>query len=428
MKKVMEKNWKTTPLEEKSNGVTVSRLDGVIIPQRGQGEYCWVPKSWIKSVKYIGDVIEVIIHKGFGIKYGQFGAKGTGKLPQETINSYLGKGTAEEVVIIWATNTDEELIIKYGDAERVENKCVRPALLQEVGQKKGGALTEVYMCNSLSQFLLIREKALYPPLRNEKLKTYLKEKNINYKSEYEIERCSEEGYKLPLINDLNPDELSYFTKGFNLNKRDIPKCTPYRQFSLMDKQNTSIDNICKIIRDAEESKSAEKFIKNWWEKCSPTIYIDAIDFNDELMNFQQDPQRWLINKQYKVDKFEKPEILLVKYLKHHGISVKLTKVKDRLFQYNTPHIRKSYFCNFTEGQKGSTHNEAREVYRRMIELSKENPDQHHIFIIADYQPKSGEDVLSFINRTKLKGIKGVEDMENTNWEVIPIESWIATKM
>ena len=203
-------NIKTHPLHKKSNGIVVSCLEGIDFDfnKAGQGEYAWVPKSWIKSIIYdsTGKVFEV--HLKNGLKYGQFGAKATDKTPQETIISYLGKGNAEEVVILWAEHTDNELIEHFGDAERVEKTCVRPALLKAVGQKEGGALTEVYKCSTLTQFKDIRKNSLYPKKRNEELKEYLTKLNILTSEEYELH--SDVDLFLPKLNQLNSDEWSYF--------------------------------------------------------------------------------------------------------------------------------------------------------------------------------------------------------------------------
>jgi len=288
----------TIPLLKKTNGIVVSKLKGVEIPERGQGEYGWVPKSWIKSVKYNADntIKDVIIKNNFGIKYGQFGAKGTSKLPQETIISYLGKGNAEEVVIIWAVNTDEELIILYGDSERVENLCVRPALLNQVGQKKNGALTEVYSLKSLSQFLSIREKALFPEKRNKELINYIKHIGIQTPQEYELH--SQVDITLPNLNQLNENEWEYFSE-INPIEYLTYKHIRTKKDNSKTHFNKLTDEKCRL-----ELYNEITYIQNNYNKCFDFGKKHSkgygVNLAKETKLFQSNPYQWVIDNKVKI--------------------------------------------------------------------------------------------------------------------------------
>jgi hypothetical protein len=353
-----------------------------------------------------------------------------GSDPIENINQYIRNSLQrrkdkfdEGKIIIF-------LIIDLSDLAKEHDRFHRGGKIDEVIKKQLKSIhkqDDVYNVYS-NDFLQRLFDVLNPPFTGEKLKNYLAERNITYISDYVIEQCSPEGYKLPPIDKLTQEERSWFKKDLNINYKSIPKFSNYRQFSLLDRHNSAVDEINNVIEISQSEKKSKSFIKKWFNKIKRTSYINVVDMDDELQQFRKDPKGWISKILWKVDKFGTSESLLNKYLQLHNIQTNLTRINDRLFHFSTDHpTTKFYFCNFTEGQKGVTHNEALNVYRRMVELCEGNPSNKLIFIIADYQPLMKENVLSFLQRTRLKGISRVNDVKNNNFEFISIEDWVTNK-
>ena len=319
------------------------------------------------------------------------------------------------------------VILDISDFAKKHNRFKKHGKIDEIIKKHLKSFhkqDDVYNLNS-EEFINKLGFILNPPLRGKELTTYLKTKCIEYKSDYIIEQASKEGYKLPSIEDLNQEEELYFKRGLNLIEQEILLYTNYKQYSLKDRDNKSKHSFKGIIKQSKTDKSAEKFINQWYDKVKKTSYINTVNKQEEVEKFKKSPEEWMSSCLYKIDKFSTPEKLLKGYLKLHKINVTLSKVKDRLFQINSTHpTTKSYFCNFTEGQKDPSQNEAKNVYVRMIELINENPNNKLIFIVADYQ--SGK-VLNFIKRTQLEGIKKLPKIENNNWDIQSIEDWVTTR-